>query len=227
MARDRFDEQLSQLNTQLLKMNALVERALNNAIIVLETRNIQLAQEVIESDSDVNALERDIEAQCLKLILREQPVAKDLHKISAALKMITDIERIGDQAADICRIVIDMAEADPYPLDRVPHLMPLGKATVEMVGTSIDAFIAQDLDKVKKVIADDDKVDDLFFVVKSELLAWMRRLNDADVVAVDLLLIAKYFERIADHAQNTAEWVQYSLTGEHKGVRYYGQKRSS
>ncbi len=130
MARDRFDEQLSQLNTQLLKMNALVERALNNAIIVLETRNIQLAQEVIESDSDVNALERDIEAQCLKLILREQPVAKDLHKISAALKMITDIERIGDQAADICRIVIDMAEADPYPLDRVPHLMPLGKATV-------------------------------------------------------------------------------------------------
>ena len=218
MTRERFDEQLDQLNTQLLKMNALVEQALNNSLTVLKTRDVELAQQVIDADSEVNALERDIEASCLKLLLRQQPVAKDLRTISATLKMITDIERIGDQAADICRIVLDMAEVEPYPLERVAHLIPLGNATVSMVGDSIDAFIAHDLDRVKKVIADDDIVDELFFTVKNELLAWMRRYNDADVVAVDLLLIAKYFERIGDHAQNAAEWVQYSLTGEHKGV---------
>ena len=218
MARARFDEQLTLLDTLLLKMHAMVEQALDGTIRVLETRDAQLAEEIIEADEQVDELEQEIEALCMRLLLHQQPVARDLRTISAALKMITDIERIGDQAADICKIVRKLTPKAPYSLQRVEHMIPLGHATVAMVSDAVNAFVNRDLEMIAKVIVDDDMVDKLYHTVRRELLSWMREWDDPDEVAIELLLIAKYFERIGDHAQNIAEWVEYSLTGHHKGV---------
>jgi phosphate transport system protein len=218
MAREFFDEQLARLDTELLKMGALVEQALAGAMRALETDNAPLAIEVIEGDSEIDQKERDIESLCLNLLLRQQPVARDLRTISAALKMITDIERIGDQAADICKISLDMNRATGDPLIRVRHLLALGAAASSQVSAAIDAFVNRDLERVQQVIADDDTVDSLFSVVRGELFNWMRSTDEDQDLAIDLLLIAKYLERIGDHAQNIAEWVEYSITGTHKGV---------
>jgi phosphate transport system protein len=218
MARELFDEQLARLDTELLKMGALVERALAGAIRTLESGDVSLATQIIDSDDEINQKERDIETLCLNLLLRQQPVARDLRRISAVLKMITDIERIGDQAVDICRIVLDMEYATVEPLRRVRHLIALGGAASSQVSAAIDAFVADDLERAQAAIADDDTVDSLFGVVKGELFTWMRLADEEQGTAIDLLLIAKYFERIGDHAQNIAEWVEYSITGIHKGA---------
>jgi phosphate transport system protein len=226
MAREHFNEQLARLDTELLKMGALVERALKGALYTLETEDISLAAEVIESDDGINQKERDIEMLCLDLLLRQQPVARDLRTISAALKMITDIERIGDQAADICRIMLVRKQGTPAlpddllgdSLARVGHLVALGEAATAQVSAAIDAFVARDLERAQAVIAEDDRIDTLFGVVKDELFAWMRDAADVQDITIDLLLIAKYFERIGDHAQNISEWVEYSITGMHKGA---------
>jgi phosphate transport system protein len=218
MARELFDEQLATLDTELLKMGALVEQLLAGAMRMLESGDTSRAAQIIDSDRQINQKERDLETLCLNLLLRQQPVARDLRRISAALKMITDIERIGDQAADICRIMLDMEYATAEPLRHVRHLGALGRAATSQVSASIDAFVANDLERVQTVIADDDTVDSLFSVVKGELFAWMRSTDEEQGMAIDLLLIAKYFERIGDHAQNIAEWVEYSITGIHKGA---------
>lgn len=214
--RNRFDEQLEALNKHLLEMGALIERAIENATQALIRQNIEAANAAVAADVEVDHKEREIESLCLKLLLQQQPVAKDLRFISAALKMITDMERIGDQAADISGIVIYLAD-QPY-IKELVHLPMMGRHAIDMVRGSLDAYVRKDLALARQVMTMDDAIDDLFDVVKEELIGHIRADASAGSQAIDLLMIAKYYERIGDHAQNIAEWVEYALTGKHKGV---------
>ena len=214
--RNRFDEQLEQLNNHLLEMGALIERSIENATQALIRQDVDAAKTAISADQEVDHKEREIESLCLKLLLQQQPVAKDLRLISAALKMITDMERIGDQAADISGLVIYIAN-EPYFKDLV-HLPQMGEKAIQMVRGSLDAYVSKDLELAQRIMGMDDAVDDLFNIVKNELIGHIRSDASAGSQAVDLLMIAKYYERIGDHAQNIAEWVEYALTGKHKGV---------
>ncbi|MCL2407966.1 MAG: phosphate signaling complex protein PhoU [Defluviitaleaceae bacterium] len=207
----KFDEQLAELNDMLLEMGAMVERSISMASEALLNQDICLAKQVIEFESEVDRKEKDIEALCIKLLLQQQPVARDLRLISAALKMITDMERIGDQTADISEIVI-MLNGAPY-IKKLDHIPKMAAATVKMVTDSIDAFVKKDLNLAQKVIEYDDIVDNLFDRVKFDLMELIRANTPNNDQAVDLLMIAKYFERIGDHACNIAEWVVYSITG--------------
>ncbi len=214
MMRNKFEEQLQLLNNRLIEMGALIERAISTAIEAMKKQDTVLAEKAIEFDSEVDQKEKDIEALCLKLLLQQQPVAKDLRLISAALKMITDMERIGDQAADIAEITIYLADA-PY-IKKLEHIPMMANATIKMVTDSIDAFVQKDLELAYSVIRYDDVVDDLFYTIKSDLIQLIKQDNGAGEQAIDLLMIAKYFERIGDHAENIAEWVVFSITGKHK-----------
>ena len=214
--RNRFDEQLDQLNSHLLEMGALIERSIQNATQALVEQNVSAAREAITSDRDIDQKEREIESLCIKLLLQQQPVAKDLRLISAAHKMITDMERIGDQAADISDIVIYIAD-QPY-IKELVHLPQMGQKAIQMVRGSLDAYVNKDLALAQSVMAMDDEIDDLFTVVKAELIKQIHHDAETGEQAMDLLMIAKYYERIGDHAQNIAEWVEYALTGRHKGV---------
>jgi len=207
----RFDEQLAELNNMMLEMAALVEKTITMASQALIEQDVELAKNVIVVEADVERKEKEIEALCLKLLLQQQPVAKDLRVISSALKMITDMERIGDQAADISEIVVMMNGA-PYAkkLELIPQM---ATATVKMVSDSIDAYVKKDLKLAKSVIKYDDVVDDLFDKVKFDLIELIRGYNPNSEQAIDLLMIAKFFERIGDHAVNIAKWVVYSITG--------------
>jgi len=207
----RFDEQLNDLNNKLLEMGALVEKIISVTSQALIEQDVELAKKAIEMEADVEQKEKDIESLCLKLLLQQQPVAKDLRQISAALKMITDMERIGDQAADISEIVIMMNGA-PY-IKKLEHIPQMATATVKMVTDSIDAYVRKDLKLAKSVIKYDDVVDDLFDVVKFDLIELIRTGNPNSEQAIDLLMIAKFFERIGDHAVNIAKWVVFSITG--------------
>lgn len=213
--RNRFDEQLETLNRELLEMGSLIEQAIRSASMALIDQDVEAAKAAIASDSGIDHKEREIESLCLKLLLQQQPVARDLRHISAALKMITDMERIGDQAADISEIVIYLSRA-PYK-KKLEHLPQMADAAIAMVTGSIDAYVNKDPRQVRQVMQMDDVIDDLFDVIKNELIALIRNDHDAGAQAVDLLMIAKYFERIGDHAQNIAEWVEYSITGIYKG----------
>ena len=212
--RTHFDKQLDKLNDELIEMGSMIEKAIEHTIKALVTQDIDLANYVIESDEQVNRQERDIESLCLKLLLQQQPVARDLRQVSAALKMITDMERIGDQAADIADIVKVMSLGVP---DASIRLKDMAKATASMVTKCIDAYVKQDLKLAREVIDFDDIVDDLFDEVKDEILQGMRKGITTDVQSLDYLMIAKYYERIGDHATNIAEWVVYSINGHHKG----------
>ena len=214
--RNRFDEQLEQLNNHLLEMGGLIERSIETATRALIKQGMEEAKTAIAADQEVDQKEREIESLCLKLLLQQQPVAKDLRLISAALKMITDMERIGDQAADISGLVIYIAQ-EPYFKDLV-HLPQMGEKAIQMVRGSLDAYVSKDLELAQRIMGMDDAVDDLFNIVKNELIGHIRSDASAGSQAVDLLMIAKYYERIGDHAQNIAEWVEYALTGKHKGV---------
>ena len=213
--RVRFDEQLSLLNRELLEMGSLIEQSIRSATQALIRQDVEAANAAIASDHEVDQKERQIEALCLKLLLQQQPVARDLRQISAALKMITDMERIGDQAADISGLVIYLADA-PY-LKKLEHLPQMAEAAIRMVSGSLDAYVNKDLELARRVMEMDDIIDDLFDVVKNELIGLIRKNADNSSQAIDLLMIAKYFERIGDHAQNIAEWVEYAITGKHKG----------
>jgi len=206
----RFDEQLAELNNRLLEMAALIEKLITMASEALTTQDVELAKNVITFESDVKQHERDIEALCLKLLMQQQPVASDLRLISAAMKMITDIERIGDQAADISEIVVMMK---PSYVQKLVHIPQMAAATVKMVTESIDAYVKKDLKLAKSVIKYDDVVDDLFDKVKFELIELIRSGDPNSEQAIDLLMIAKYFERIGDHARNVAKWVVFSIRG--------------
>ncbi|MDD2283733.1 MAG: phosphate signaling complex protein PhoU [Eubacteriales bacterium] len=212
--RSKFDEQLEFLNTQLIQMGALCEAAIANAIRALQTGDAELAKNVFAIDEEIDQKERDIESLCLKLLLQQQPVARDLRQISSALKMISDMERIGDQAADISEIAfLDNIQA----FDDTDHINEMAKAAIKMVTDSIDAYVRQDLKLAESVIEYDDIVDDLFDEVKKDVIQLVSADDDNGEFAIDLLMIAKYLERIGDHATNIAEWVQFSITGKHNG----------
>ena len=213
--RGRFDEQLKELNNSLIEMGALIEGAIAQATRALEQHDVSAAKLVMENDDLIDGKEKEIEGRCLKLLLRQQPVARDLGQVSTALKMITDMERIGDHAADISAICISLA-GQKYIMDLEP-ISRMAEVTISMVTQSIDAFISRDDQSAKAVISRDAEVDALLVVVKKELVAALVRDNAAHSEQVfDLLQIAKYYERIGDHAVNVAEWVIFAITGKHK-----------
>ena len=214
--RRKYDEQLKQLGDMLVEMGALIETAISMATHALKTQDIAEAKQAIAYDKEVDQKEKEIEQLCLKLLLQQQPIATDLRLISAALKMITDMERIGDQSADIAEIAIMLA-GTPY-IKKLEHIPQMAEATVKMVSDSIDAFVAKDLELAISVIEHDDVVDELFDTIKFELVELIRKDKNNVEQAMDFLMIAKYFERIGDHAVNIAEWVVFSMTGKHKEI---------
>ena len=213
--RSRFDEQLALLNQQLIEMGALCEEVIEMSSQALTDGDKELAKQVAPLDSEIDQKERNIESLCLRLLLQQQPVATDLRKISSALKMITDMERIGDQAEDIAEIVRTVQGHGPETMDIVRKM---ATATIQMVTESIEAYVKSDIMLAKKVVSDDDTVDACFDQVKSALIARVAADPADGEYAVDLLMIAKYFERIGDHATNIAEWVIFSVTGAHGEV---------
>ena len=212
--RTKFDEQLVTLNNALIAMAGVVEKAISEANEALINQDIKLAEKIIASDDEIDNREEEIEDLCLKLILRQQPVASDLRLVSSILKMITDLERIGDHATDISEITLLLADKEYITkLENVPQM---AEATMKMVTSSIDAFVKRDLDLAKQVIDYDDVVDDLFVTVRDELIDMIKKSPEHGDQAIDLIMVAKYFERIGDHATNIAEWVVFSITGMHK-----------
>jgi len=211
--RNRFDEQLYELNRELIEMGAMCEEAIASAVKALTTGDIKLAENMKVESSNIDQMERDIESRCMKLLLHQQPVARDLRLISAALKMITDMERIGDQAEDIAEIVIFL---NGHTMDGMKPIEDMARATIEMVMSSVDAFVKKDVEMANKVIAQDDTVDAYFSRIKCDIISMIAKNPSDREFALDLLMIAKYFERIGDHASNIAEWVIYSVTGTHK-----------
>ena len=211
--RNRFDRQLVQLNNELIEMGGMIEKAISDTVKALVNQDIELASNLIEYDEEIDHQEREIEQLCLKLLLQQQPVAKDLRLISAALKMITDMERIGDHATDISEITIELSK-ESY-IKKLDHIQQMAKETMVMLVQSVEAFVNKDMDKARAVIVHDDVVDDLFNKVKAELIAMIHEDVNAGEQASDLLMAAKYFERIGDHATNISEWVIFSITGQH------------
>ena len=211
--RNHFDEQLSTLNTELITMGALCEEAISEAAKYLIDNDESLKQNIFDTDKQIDQKERDIENLCMKLLLQQQPVAKDLRIVSSALKMISDMERIGDQASDIAEIVCFANESG---ISGKVHIADMARATIKMVTESVESFVKNDVNIAYDVIKHDDVVDNLFIKVKNELIAGVKETTDNAEGLIDLLMIAKYFERIGDHAENIAEWVIYSITGKHK-----------
>ncbi len=211
--RSRFDEQLTALHNNLIEMGAMIEQVITKATKALLEQDVALADEVKSGDSIIDEKEKEIESQCLKLLLSQQPVARDLRQISAALKMITDMERIGDQAADISEICIYLA--NKQYIKELEHIPQMAKATIKMVTDSIDAYVKSNLALARQVIAYDDVVDDLYVTIKKDLIALIHKDMRNGEQAFDLLQIAKYYERIGDHAVNIAEWVIFFIAGQH------------
>ena len=211
--RSRFDEQLYELNRELIEMGAMCEEAIASAAKALSTGNMELAAKVRANGAAIDQMERDIEGRCMKLLLHQQPVARDLRQISAALKMITDMERIGDQAEDIAEIITFL---NGRTMNGIEHIEDMARETIKMVTESVDAFVKKDVVLAEQVIAHDDVVDTLFSEVKCAIIKLIAETPVDGEFALDLLMISKYFERIGDHATNIAEWVIYSVTGTHK-----------
>ena len=211
--RSRFDEQLALLNKEMIEMGALCEEVIALASKALTEADPELAKKVAPLDAEIDQKERNIESLCLKLLLQQQPVARDLRQISAALKMITDMERIGDQAEDIAEIIQFLAGRSAENDDL---LREMARSTIHMVTESVDAYVKRDTMLAETVIAEDDVVDNAFDEVKRRLIDKITAHPEDGEYALDLLMIAKYFERIGDHATNIAEWVIFSVTGVHK-----------
>lgn len=212
--RNRFDEQLELLNVELIRMGALCEDAISYASRTLMGEG-NFSEEVYKTDREIDQKERDIENLCMRLLLQQQPVARDLRQVSSALKMISDMERIGDQASDIAEICGYLQKRET---ESQVHIQDMANATMKMVTESIDSFVKKDLNIAKEVILYDDVVDQLFGKVKNELIGLLsqeERDEEMGEFCIDMLMIAKYFERIGDHATNIAEWVEYSITGAH------------
>jgi phosphate transport system protein len=212
--RSRLDEQLALLNKELISMGALCENAIALAVKALLEGDVMLAKKVKTIETEIDDMERSIETICLKLLLHQQPVARDLRQISAALKMITDMERIGDQADDIAEII---QLANIHADEDMSYVGDMARATIKMVTDSVDAYVTRDPELAQRVIEYDDVVDDLFNKIKQLLITFIENKQGSGEYAIDLLMIAKYFERIGDHAVNIAEWVLFSVTGIHKG----------
>lgn len=209
--RSKFDMELERLNTELIQMGALCEDAMEYAVRAIFENDKKLTERAEEAEREIDRMEREIENLCMRLLLRQQPVAKDLRMISSALKMISDMERIGDQAEDIAEIVRYM---DDYEIPNPQHLKNMSAFAASMLSSSINAFVQKDVNMARKVITDDDVVDNYFERVKSDLIEEIEG-GARGQFLLDILMIAKYIERVGDHATNIAEWVVYGLTGMH------------
>ena len=214
MGRSRFDGQLAELSREMIRMGAACEDAISAAAEALLKGDTALADVAEEAEKDIDQREREVENLCLKLLLQQQPVARDLRVISSALKMITDMERIGDQASDISEMAILMADK-PY-IKKLEHIQEMAKEASVMLVNSIEAFVNKDVKQAHEVIIKDDVVDNLFETIKNELIAMIHKNPDVGDQAMDLLMVAKYLERIGDHACNIADWVIFSITGSHE-----------
>ena len=211
--RNKFDSQLEKLNLELITMGALCEDAISASVKGFLDDDDALCRKAVETEDEINRKERDIESICMKLLLEQQPVARDLRVISSALKMISDMERIGDQAYDIAEIAKFIKNSN---VKSKIHIKDMAAAATKMVTDSVDSFVKKDVELARSVMAYDDKVDNLFDCVKDELVQLITEDKANGEFCIDLLMIAKYLERIGDHAVNIAEWVEYSITGTHR-----------
>lgn len=213
--RNKFDRQLQILEEQLIHMGELCESAIANATKALSDGSIEQAKAVINADAEIDEMEKDIEKLCLKLLLQQQPVAKDLRRISAALKMITDMERIGDQTSDIAEIIISSKwEKMDENLDK---LTAMATGVSKMVRNSVTAYVEKDLELARTVMNDDDEIDDYFDEIRDQIIQLIREADGRDGRKLfDFIMVTKYLERIGDHATNIAEWVEFAITGVHK-----------
>ncbi len=212
--RKLFEEELSDLKTELVEMCRLTEKMIDNAITALVNRDRELGKSISQSDKRVDDYEMDIEKRCMRILLKQQPVAKDFREVSTALKMITDIERFGDQASDIGDIVYTMP-GDRY-IKKLEHITAMGNLAMEMVRESVNSFIENNEPLADEVIALDDKMDELFLTVKNELIELIKQDGANGDQAIELMMVAKYLERIGDHAVNVAEWTKFNETGVHE-----------
>ncbi len=211
MARIHFDDQLKLLHTNMITLGALCEEAIQSAAGALSNGDMELVAKARAAEEEIDRLEQDIENLCLKLLLQQQPVASDLRQISAALKMISDLERISDQSADIANLVNYIT----IPMSSTLHLETMTQAVVKMVSGSIDAFVRKDMELARFVMKSDDVVDNLFNQAKKDMAEMVKADPESIDGILDMLMVAKYLERIGDHATNVAEWVEYSITGIH------------
>ena len=207
--RSKFDEQLHLLNQEMMQMGSMIEDSIQKAINALIDQNVELAKKIMDNDTQIDHKQKKIENLCFNLLMQQQPVAKDLRVISAAMKMVTDMERIGDHAADISEMTILMSKTKYIP--NLEHINRMASETVQMLIRSIEAYVEKDMKKAVDVIASDDVVDDLFDKNKAELIEQIQREPQSAESAADMLMVAKYFERIGDHATNIAEWVIFAL----------------
>jgi len=207
--RSKFDEQLLELNTKMTEMGNQIIQSINGAIKALVTRDVVEAKAIMENDAVVDHLQKKIEGICFNLLIQQQPVAKDLRTVTAAMKMVTDMERIGDHAADISEITILMGKNSQ--IDKFEHISKMASETMIMLNHSIEAYVDKDVNKAREVIEHDDIVDSLFLEAKKDVIELILNSPCEGEEATDILLIAKYFERIGDHATNIAEWVIFSL----------------
>ena len=207
--RSKFDEQLQLLNQEMMQMGSMIEDSIQKAINALIDQNVELAKKIMDNDTQIDHEQKKIENLCFNLLMQQQPVAKDLRVISAAMKMVTDMERIGDHAADISEMTILMSKTKYIP--NLEHINRMASETVQMLIRSIEAYVEKDMKKAVEVIASDDIVDDLFDKNKAELIEQIQREPQSAESAADMLMVAKYFERIGDHATNIAEWVIFAL----------------
>ena len=214
--RVTYEHELDALNADLKQMALMAEHAIEETFVAFEDQDFERAEDVIKGDRNVNDMERAIEARCLSLILRQQPVACDLRKVSTALKVVTDIERIGDHASDIAELILRLKSDHAYHI--VKHLPVMAQAAQEMVRDAIEPFIKQDLEEAARIIKKDE-VDALFNQVKTDVISLLKASPGQADQAIDLLMVAKYLERIGDHAVNVCEWTQFSKTGALKNVR--------
>ena len=212
-ARRAFEEELESLKLELVKMCRITEDMISDSITALVAKDKELAASVPPRDREVDEYELDIERQCMKILLRRQPVADDFREVSTALKLITDVERIGDQASDIAEIVISLSDRN-YIKDLV-HLNAMGELGVRMARESVESFIKNDATLADRIIAADDEMDELFCVVKDELIELIKADSGSADQAIAFMMIAKYLERIGDHAVNVCEWTKYFETGVH------------
>lgn len=216
MARPIFDEELHTLRKEVIEMATVVEDALNGSLEALRDGNETRAYLITQNDSIVDNQEREIERLCLRLLLREQPVASDLRVVTAALKMVTDLERIGDQAVEICDIALDLG--NKAELASFSSIVALAELASVQVKDAVASYVGLDLEMAQACAAKDNSVDDLFDRAKHEIMRHIIEHQPDETMALDLLMIAKYLERVGDHAVNIAEWVEYAVTGVYKGM---------
>lgn len=215
-ARSRFDAELEQLKLEMIQMASLAEDAIGRSIAAMEQGDRMSARQIIEEDRNIDDMEKSIESRCLRLLMRQQPVAKDLRAISAALKIITDLERIGDHASDIAELTLQLEGEQPVSMAQ--HIPPMAEIASQMVRSCVRSYIESNLQLAEETIARDDEVDALFNVVRDELVRVLSQKNDSEASnrAIDFMMVAKYLERIGDHAVNICEWVVFYDTGIHK-----------